>query len=56
MHVLMNNEQMTQSDYQRLNEVEPAVARAELRALVGTGFVAEHSAGGRTYYTLNAPA
>ncbi|HUS17483.1 MAG TPA: ATP-binding protein, partial [Chloroflexia bacterium] len=53
---LRQNEQMTPSDYHRLNEVDPALAVGELRSLVQTGFVAEHRDGSRTFYTLKAPA
>lgn len=52
---LRSNEQLTNSDYRRLNRVDALAAYRELRGLVQTRLVEQHGVGGGTYYTLNAP-
>ncbi|MGH7452789.1 MAG: ATP-binding protein, partial [bacterium] len=53
---LRHNEQMTNSDYQRLNHVDSVTANRELRGLVQSGLTKQHSTRRWAYYTLNLPA
>jgi hypothetical protein len=50
------NEQITNSDYQRLNQVGALDAGRELRGLAQSGLVQQESARRWTYYTLRVPA
>ena len=52
---LRYNEQITNHDYQRLNQVDSLTAGRELRGLVQTGLIEQQSARRWTYYTLNVP-
>jgi ATP-dependent DNA helicase RecG len=52
---LRYNEQITNSDYQRLNQVDALTAGRELRGLVQAGLVEQESARRWTYYTLIVP-
>jgi ATP-dependent DNA helicase RecG len=49
---LRYNDQLTNSDYQRLNQVDSLTAGRELRGLVQVGLVEQQSARRWTYYTL----
>ena len=49
------NDQITNSDYQRLNQVDALAAGRELRGLVQSGLVQQESARRWTYYTLRVP-
>lgn len=49
---LRYNDQVTNSDYQRLNQVDALTAGRELRGLVQAGLVEQQSARRWTYYTL----
>jgi ATP-dependent DNA helicase RecG len=51
---LRYNQQLTNSDYQRLNHVDPVTASRELRGLVQSGLVEQHSTRRWAYYTLSA--
>ena len=53
---LRHNEQITNSDYQRLNHVDSVTTNRELRGLVQSGLIEQHSTRRWAYYTLNAPA
>jgi len=53
---LRHNEQMTNSDYQRLNHVDSVTANRELRGLVQSGLTKQHSTRRWAHYTLNVPA
>ena len=53
---LRHNEQMTNSDYQRLNHMDSVTANRELRGLVQSGLTKQHSTRRWAYYTLNLPA
>ncbi|MCI0694401.1 putative DNA binding domain-containing protein [candidate division KSB1 bacterium] len=53
---LRHNEQMTNSDYQRLNHVDSVTANRELRGLVQADLTKQHSTRRWAYYTLNLPA
>jgi ATP-dependent DNA helicase RecG len=53
---LRYNEQLTNSDYQRLNHVDPVTASRELRGLVQSGLVEQHSTRRWAYYTLSSAA
>lgn len=53
---LRYNEQLTNSDYQRLNHVDSVVASRELRGLVQSGLVEQHSTRRWAYYTLSTVA
>jgi ATP-dependent DNA helicase RecG len=53
---LRHNDQITNSDYQRLNHVNSVIATRELRGLVQSGLVDQHSTRRWAYYTLNVPA
>lgn len=53
---LRYNEQLTNSDYQRLNHVDSVVASRELRGLVQSGLVEQHSTRRWAYYTLSTLA
>lgn len=53
---LRHNEQMTNSDYQRLNHVDSVTANRELRGLVQSGLTKQHSTRRWAYYTLHLPA
>ncbi len=48
------NDQITNSDYQRLNQVDALTAGRELRALAQSGLVQQENARRWTYYTLRA--
>lgn len=50
------NDQITNSDYQRLNQVDALAAGRELRGLAQSGLVQQESARRWTYYTLRVPA
>ena len=52
---LRYNDQITNSDYQRLNQVDALTAGRELRGLVQAGLVGQESARRWTYYTLGVP-
>lgn len=52
---LRQHDQITNSDYQRLNRVNAMVAGQDLRGLVQTGLVAQHGASRWTSYTLGVP-
>lgn len=45
---------MTNKDYQRLNHVDPVLADRELRGLVQTGLVEQHSARRWAHYKLHS--
>ena len=49
---LRYNEQLTNSDYQRLNHVDSVTASRELRGLVQSDLVEQHSTRRWAYYTL----
>ena len=49
------NDQITNSDYQRLNQVDALAAGRELRGLAQSGLVQQESARRWTYYTLRVP-
>ena len=51
---LRYNDQLTNSDYQRLNHVDSVTAGRDLRGLVQFGLVEQHSTRRWTYYTLSA--
>jgi len=53
---LRYNEQLTNSDYQRLNHVDSVTAGRELRGLVQSGLVEQHSTRRWAYYTLSSAA
>ena len=53
---LRHNEQLTNSDYQRLNHVDSVTANRELRGLVQLGLIEQHRTRRWAYYTLNVPA
>ena len=53
---LRYNERITNSGYQRLNHVDSVTANRELRGLVQSGLIEQHSTRRWAYYTLNAPA
>ena len=53
---LRYNEQLTNSDYQRLNHVDSVTASRELRGLVQSGLVEQHSTRRWAYYTLSSAA
>ena len=53
---LRYNERTTNSDYQRLNHVDSVTANRELRGLVQSGLIEQHSTRRWAYYTLNVPA
>ncbi len=53
---LRYNEQMTNSDYRRLNHVDTVTANRELRGLVQSGLVEQHSTRRWAFYTLRVPA
>jgi ATP-dependent DNA helicase RecG len=46
---LRHNAQMTNSDYQRLNHIDSATANRELRGLVQTGLIEQHTTMGVLY-------
>jgi predicted HTH transcriptional regulator len=50
---LRYNDQITNSDYQRLNQIDSLSAGRELRGLVQAGLVEQQSARRWTYYTLS---
>ncbi|MBM4090016.1 MAG: transcriptional regulator [Planctomycetes bacterium] len=52
---LRYNDQVTNSDYQRLNQVDALTAGRELRGLVQAELVGQESARRWTYYTLGVP-
>ena len=52
---LRYNDQITNSDYQRLNQVDSLTAGRELRGLVQAGLIEQQSARRWTYYTLKVP-
>jgi predicted HTH transcriptional regulator len=53
---LRHNERMTNGDYQRLNHVDSVTANRELRGLVQSELIEQHSTRRWAYYTLNVPA
>jgi len=53
---LRHNERITNSDYQRLNRVDSVTANRELRSLVQSGLIEQHSTRRWAYYTLNVSA
>ena len=53
---LRANLQMANRDYQRLNRVDSVTANRELRRLVETGLIEQHSTRRWAHYTLNQPA
>ena len=55
MVYLRNNEQITNSDYQRLNHVDSVIANRELNALVQSGLIKQHKTKRWAFYTLNVP-
>jgi len=56
MVYVRNNEQITNSEYRRLNHVDSVVANRELTGLVQTGLTKQHKARRWAYYTLTAPS
>jgi len=52
---LRHHEQMTNSDYQRLNHVDSVTANRELRGLVQLDLIEQHSTRRWAYYTLIIP-
>ncbi|NLY01869.1 MAG: hypothetical protein GXY83_37765 [Rhodopirellula sp.] len=52
---LRYNDQITNSDYQRLNQVDALTAGRELRGIVQAGLAEQESARRWTYYTLSVP-
>ena len=52
MVYLRNNEQITNSDYQRLNHVDSVIANRELNALVQSGLIKQHKTKRWAFYTL----
>jgi len=52
---LRYNDQITNSDYQRLNQVDALAAGRDLRGLVQAGLAEQESARRWTYYTLKVP-
>jgi predicted HTH transcriptional regulator len=55
MVYLQNNEQITNSDYQRLNHVDSVIANRELSALSQIGLIIQHKTKRWAFYTLTAP-
>lgn len=53
---LRHNEQLTNSDYRRLNHVDSVTANRELRGLVQSGLVEQHSTRRWAYYRLSSAA
>jgi len=53
---LRHHEQMTNSDYQRLNHVDSVIANRELHSLVQLDLIQQHSTRRWAYYTLDVPA
>lgn len=51
---LRANEQIANRDYQRLNRVDSVIANRELRRLVESGLIEQHSTRRWAYYTLSA--
>ena len=52
---LRHNEQITNSDYQRLNHVDSVTANRELRGLVQAGLIEQQSTRRWAFYTLSVP-
>jgi predicted HTH transcriptional regulator len=52
---LRQREHITNADYRRLNHMDRIRAGQELRELVQTGLVEQHSAGRWTHYSLEVP-
>ena len=52
---LRQRDQITNADYRRLNHVDTIRAGQELRELVQTGLVEQHSTGRWTHYSLKVP-
>ncbi len=52
---LRHNEQMTNSDYRRLNHIDSVTANRELRGLVQAGLIEQNSTRRWAYYTLSVP-
>lgn len=52
---MRNNEQITNSDYQRLNHIDSIAANRELNALVQLGLIKQHKTRRWAYYTLEVP-
>ncbi|MBM4147120.1 MAG: AAA family ATPase [Nitrospira sp.] len=55
MVYLRNNEQITNSDYQRLNHVDSVIANRELSGLIQIGLIKQHKTKRWAFYTLNVP-
>lgn len=53
---LRANQQVTNSDYRRLNHVDPVIANRELRGLLAQGLIQQHGSKRWAYYTLAVPA
>jgi len=53
---LHHNEQLTNSDYRRLNHTDSVTANRELRGLVQSGLLVQHSTRRWAHYTLCASA
>lgn len=53
---LRHNEQMTNSDYRRLNHVDSVTANRELRELVQAGLIEQSGTRRWAYYTLSSPS
>jgi ATP-dependent DNA helicase RecG len=53
---LRYNEQMTNSDYRRLNHIDSVTANRELRGLVQTGLIEQSGTRRWAYYTLSIPS
>src|SRR5262245_13602281 len=52
---LRQHDQITNSDYRRLNRVDAVIAGQELRGLLQTGLIEQHGASRWTSYTLRVP-
>jgi ATP-dependent DNA helicase RecG len=52
---LRQHDQITNSDYRRLNRVDAVIAGQELRSLLQTGLIEQHGASRWTAYTLQVP-
>jgi predicted HTH transcriptional regulator len=53
---LRHNEQLTNSEYQRLNHVDSVTANRELRGLAQLRLIEQHNTRRWAYYTLQIPA
>ena len=52
---MRNNEQITNSDYQRLNHVDSVIANRELNGLIQAELIKQHKTKRWAFYTLTAP-